>query len=333
MQLNSYRKPGSFWCVTTPFEDVDTQLIATFGKGEQSFDEGEFRVWNANNGQIVQTFKYAMCSMRREDTTKDGQFWICMNWFKGCDRNSPLKVWADNNTGMYYPLHEIHAGCDGSTRLRLSPDESKFATFTGRAVTVWGTQSGEQLQTFYGHKGDVLCAAWLSDSRLASGGADHAVFVWDAATGRPVREGLRGHTGSVVRLAFGAKTSVLVSASLDKTVVVWGLLEGQKAAVRHRIALHARYVDGIFLSPDERFLVSGSKRNAMRMWDVVSGLQVRVVMGLTSDKLQRVAWPTGGQGAMSVVLDDDKVVPVEGVDINVSVGTSSVSVCYVCTCY
>ena len=88
-------------------------------------------------------------------------------------------------------------------------------------MVVWGTQSGAKLLAFSRHEGDVLCAAWMSDSRIVSGGEDRTIIVWDAVTGTPVMEPLKGHSSGIVHVAFGAKTNVLVSASLDKIMLVW----------------------------------------------------------------------------------------------------------------
>jgi hypothetical protein len=51
-------------------------------------------------------------------------------------------------------------------------------------------------------------------------GIDHAVRLWDLWTGKEVDQ-LRGHIGAVTDLAFSADGRVLVSASVDTTLLVW----------------------------------------------------------------------------------------------------------------
>ena len=63
-----------------------------------------------------------------------------------------------------------------------------------------------------GHAGAVYAVAWSKDgTRLASGGADHAAVVWDAAAGRGTLK--FHHETSVQALAFNPVSNVLASCS------------------------------------------------------------------------------------------------------------------------
>jgi WD40 repeat protein len=220
-----------------------------------------------------------------------------------------IKVWcyADHRARVQDTLTG-HSGT--GTLVKVSPDEQKFVSVADEQVVVWSLQPGAKLHTFSGHTGKVCCAAWSSDSKLvASGGADKVVLVWDAETGNQVMDPLRGHSDSVLHVVFDTKTSFMVSASLDKTIVVWKLDDGSKTATeRHRFTTHAYYVDKISLSPDDKFVVSGSSYdNMVEMWDVNSGQQIRVLMGVRVTSLEDVVWSQDGKRIESVATEGGNV--------------------------
>ena len=131
-------------------------------------------------------------------------------------------------------------------------------------------------------------------------------------------EPLKAHTNSVVHVIFGKDADLLVSAGLDKAIIVWDLGDKCNPKVRHMIKTHTRYVDRISLSPDDSFVVSGSAGNLMQMWDVTTGQQVRVVMGISPPVIDSIVWSRDGQRIESVV-SEGQMVPVRNVDIKVRV--------------
>ena len=60
--------------------------------------------------------------------------------------------------------------------------------------------------------------------RLASGGEDKTISVWDAVGGKLLGT-LKGHTSPVFSVAWSPDGKRLASCSGDKTVKVWNIVE------------------------------------------------------------------------------------------------------------
>jgi hypothetical protein len=76
-------------------------------------------------------------------------------------------------------------------------------------------------QELRGHTGEVFGAAFHPDgTRLATGGRDGAIWLWDLARGVEVAR-LSGHTSYVWSLAFSPDGNTLASGSGDFTVRLW----------------------------------------------------------------------------------------------------------------
>ncbi len=84
------------------------------------------------------------------------------------------------------------------------------------------------LYTYHGHSGAVYAVAWnpvwgtgMPDGkRIASGGTDGTVQVWDAIDGGHVFT-YRGHSDVVEAVAWSPDGKRIASASDDNTVQVW----------------------------------------------------------------------------------------------------------------
>ena len=107
---------------------------------------------------------------------------------------------------------------------------------------------------------------------LASASEDKTVLLWDATSGKPLGEPLKGHEAIVSSVAFSPDGKTLASASEDKTVILWDVasrkplgepLKGHQDAVYER-RLQPRRQDASPRRAPTRPCGSGTRRAASR---------------------------------------------------------------------
>jgi WD40 repeat protein len=195
---------------------------------------------------------------------------------------------------------------------------------------LWALCNGELL-TLRGHT--TMSVAWAPDGRrLAAGGADRTVHVWDADSGRKVHA-LAGHTAWVWTVVFSRDGRRLASATGGRwneggEVKVWDAVRGREVCtLQQRIGR----VSALVFSPDGRRLVTAdsdrgpaTRISPVSVWDATTGRLVRsfrLAGPLYSAKLvfspdgQRLAWashqaagvcdPATGRLLLSVPTGDE----------------------------
>jgi WD40 repeat protein/Flp pilus assembly protein TadD len=201
----------------------------------------------------------------------------------------------------------------------FSPDGSRLASASGflglreaEQVQVWEVATGRLALTHQGLTAapagavidpDRVGVAFSPDGKyVASGGADGAVRVWDAAGVKPVRT-LAGHQKQVYGVAFSPDGRRLASGGEDGTVRVWDVTSGKELI---SLRGHTHLVYGVAFSPDGRRLASGGGDNQgpgeAKVWDVREGREVFDLRGHTG-QVNGVAFSPDGRRLASASLD------------------------------
>ncbi len=150
------------------------------------------------------------------------------------------------------------------------------------------------------HKGPIRCIVFSSDGQqLASAGEDHAVGLWESATGKQIHS-FAGHTDTVYDVAFSPDSASLLSASQDKTVRIWDI-----AGRRNRSVLqgHKHPVYCAQFSPGGSTIASSDHGGEIRLWRSGDGTYLRTLAGHTG-AVRSLAFSPDGTSLTSASFDE-----------------------------
>ena len=123
-------------------------------------------------------------------------------------------------------------------------------------------------------------ATWKSEScnYLISGGGDNIVKIWNLSTLELVYN-LTGHTNWIRCVASsrdGVSNPIVVSASADKSLIVWDLLSG---IIIRTLFGHNLIVSTVAICHDSAYpvIVSGSWDKSIKIWDIETGDMLRTI--------------------------------------------------------
>jgi len=185
------------------------------------------------------------------------------------------------------PVETIGGGGSSAYRVALSPDGRRAAiAWDDGKVRIWDTANAKLLATIAAHQGDCHAVCFAPDGfTVFSCSNDQTVRQWDVATGNKVGE-FDGHEGSAKSIACSPDGQHLASAD-SKGIRIYDLrtrkllrtLTGHKVPILPGPAERTipLTIDALAFSPDGRTLVSEANDETARIWDALTGQELRML--------------------------------------------------------
>ncbi|KAL4075947.1 WD40-repeat-containing domain protein [Scleroderma citrinum] len=188
-------------------------------------------------------------------------------------------VWDMKKGEMLAMWHETGHRAE-VTCIEPSPQENVFGVgYADGSIRLWDSTSASVIAIFNGHKKAVTALVFDSHgTKMASGSQDTDLIIWDVVAETGLYR-LRGHRNEITGIRFlssaGSSPRFLLSTSKDTLMKLWDL------STQHcvqTIVAHRAEVWAMDVSPDQKYIFTGSSDGDMKIWRVdyeaiASGLQ------------------------------------------------------------
>ena len=249
------------------------------------------------------------------------------NWIATGGRDKTVRIW-DGESG------ELVRTCLGHqwtvTSLCFEPAAKVFFSASwDQTIKRWEVDSDSSADRIEAHELAITDLQVSGDGRLlASSSLDQSVKIWDLQQRKCLAE-LHGHRKTVQSVAFSHDDQFLASASWDGTVRIWDLASLAQPTPMPCTSLPSRSLPGhedlalgLCFHPNTEQLLSCSRDNTIRVWDVKTGKLLRVIQG-HDDHVHSIAFNSGGtllasSGHRSIRLwDAETYAPLQTFDRNI----------------
>lgn len=242
---------------------IHSQAIGTDALLVSCSGDKTVRLWSLPSGNMLSLWQGHSKWLQALTFTANGTLLVA-----GHDGQA-IRVWSGTSGRT---LHTLRGHTSMTEKLAFSANGAQLASAgwdkTGR---IWALAQNQTQHILQGHTeavaAVVIGAGSQGHSRIASGGLDHTVQLWDGATGSHLAC-WSGHHNRVVAFAFHPAGTMLASGSWDQRIGLWDLQGRQAPQFLHG---HTAPIESVAFHPTGRLLASGGWDKIVYLWEIGSG--------------------------------------------------------------
>ena len=257
-----WKQDGDSWTQASllPAQDLPVRAVC-FSPNDDILavagNDGSLRLWRISRIHDPITLRREGDAIHAIAFSPDGRILASGN------ANGGVDVW---NVATHEKTHSFKAGAGAVGELAFSPDGALLGTASSgeNAVNLWDVASWTLMQRMMRHTSPVTAISFSPDgTKIASGGQDSMVILWDVRTGRALRS--LPHAQSLSALAFAPDGTKLAAGGEFQTIRVWDL-----ASYKAMNDFHAHWAEvrSLVFAPDGKTLITAGSDNYTRVWSV-----------------------------------------------------------------
>lgn len=292
----------------------DSSKLASCG------DDGLVKLWDASSGNETYVWNTQLSQALCVAFDAQGEMVAASG-----DGNE-IMVW-DTTSGQ---LRQSFMTDALTSRILFTPDGQRLLAAEDTAkIRTLQVATGKVLSSFDEHMAPVRAMSISRDgTKVASGGKDGILLIWDADSGERIRD-WKAHHLTISGIAFCPQGSEVVSCGVDRLIRVWNL---DSPMVFPESSGHTERVNEIAFSSSGELVASASKDGTVRLWDAKSataegtltgheGMVLAVAFNQHSDWLLSAGedgcvlrWDTSSRQLLGQLASDSK--PIWSIDVH-----------------
>lgn len=248
--------------VVSQFEAVEPMLNWNFsldGTKIIAADVAKAKVWNADNGQLLQEVYAGDYNCTSANFSPDADVFVTIS-----EEENIAKVWDTENGDL---LHIIEGHGDIVRSSNFSPDGRLLVTTADDgSVRIWRTSDWKLLHSLGGQINSLFLAVFSPDGKeVIFTNSEYFLGAIDISTGQILYH-TKAHSDYITD--FNINNKNIITASRDESAKVWDIKSGQ---LMHHLEGHSDEINSASFSPNNEFIQTSSDDGSVNLWSASSG--------------------------------------------------------------